>query len=198
MAISMEEIGKCDVSPIIQLIKELRVYKRWNVVERRMAPKVRFLLLLCAWQCKTIIEAYRRMCENEGWRLLGFEECPNYELLREFVNERIGQENMRKVFDTILYDFIFNCKKKGIEIGVRTAEDATDIYSLKHDKEADYSPYYEHYGYKLDVVHDLNYESIPLSYKVMGINEYEQYLRKILAKIQKLMPVCKAPDTSFL
>lgn len=173
MAISLEEVGKCDVSPIIQLIKQLGTYKRWNVVERRLAPKVRFLLLFCLFQCKTIIEAYRRMCENEGWRLLGFRECPNYELLREFINERIGQDNLRKVFDTILYDFIFRCRKEGIEIGVRTGEDATDIYSLKHDKEAEYSPYYRHYGYKLDVVHDLNYESIPLSYRVMGINEYE-------------------------
>jgi hypothetical protein len=35
--------------------------------------------------------------------------------------------------------------------------DATDTNSLKHDKEAKYSGYYKHAGYKVDVVHDLEF-----------------------------------------
>jgi len=47
--------------------------------------------------------------------------------------------------------------------------DSTDTNSLKFDEEAKYSGYYKHAGYKDDVVHDLDDQTLPLHYTPMEL-----------------------------
>lgn len=116
------------------------------------------------------MSAYRSMCVDDGWRKLCFERKPAYELLREFINERIGSENLHPLFDAIIREVAGHCGQSGHPVGRRVDGDATDRQSLKHDKEAEYSGYYKHCGYKVDVAHDMDDPSLVLEYTIMSIN----------------------------
>jgi len=59
--------------------------------------------------------------------------CQN-ELLREFVNERLGIDRFPKFFDALLSEVKILAQKK-IELGKRNGQDASDEPSLKHDPE---------------------------------------------------------------
>jgi hypothetical protein len=100
---------------------------------------------------------------------LGFSKGkPTYELLREFIYERISVDRFEEVFNVILQELIRLLKNKRITLGKRVFQDATDIQSLKHDPNALYSGYYKHSGFKLDVTLDADYD-IPLCYTPMEI-----------------------------
>ena len=86
------------------------------------------------------------MCADDGWSRLGFTGKPTYELLREFVNERIGDDRFRLLFDTLLVELCRLEKTPGVSIGRRVGNDGTDGHSLKHDSEAKYSGYCKHNG----------------------------------------------------
>ena len=117
---------------------------------------------------KNLRSAYNSLTEKE-YILLGFTEGkPTYELLREFIYERISIERFPRVFKQILLELIFLLKKKNISLGKSVFQDATDIRCLKHDPEAKYSGYYKHSGYKLDVTLDAEHD-IPLYYSTMEI-----------------------------
>ena len=107
---------------------------------------------------------------STGWSRLGFTVRPTYELLREFINERIGSENLHPLFGAIIREAAGHCGQSGHPVGRRVGEDATDKQSLKHDKEAEYSGYYKHCGYKVDVAHDMDDPSLVLEYTTMSIN----------------------------
>jgi len=74
--------------------------------------------------------------------MLGFDKKPTYEMVREFMNERIGVERFPELFRLVITIIREDAEKRGIQIGERIAEDATDIRALKHDNEAKYSGYY--------------------------------------------------------
>lgn len=59
------------------------------------------------------MSAYRSMCVDDGWRKLCFERKPAYELLREFINERIGSENLHPLFDAIIREVAGHCGQSG-------------------------------------------------------------------------------------
>lgn len=63
-------------------------------------------------------------------------------------------------------------KKKGLQLGKHTFEDATPVRSLKDDPDAKYSGYYKHSGYKVDTTIDAT-AGIPLDYKPMEITANE-------------------------
>ena len=148
-------------------------YKNFDVVKNRLAPRIRFFAYLCLSSASTIMEAYRRMISMGFWRDFGFKKPPTYELLREFIYEKIGVARFRDFFVFLLKEITRTGETLGIQIGERIAEDATDTYCLKCDPEAEYSGYYQHYGYKVDIVQDLEHPHLPLWYRVMGINENE-------------------------
>lgn len=148
-------------------------YNNFAVVEDRLDPRIKFVAALCMGKYETIEDGYREMIADEYWLLLGFPEQPTYELLREFTNERIGVERFHEFFDFLLVELARQAELHGVHLGRRVGQDATDTNSLKHDKEAKYSGYYKHAGYKVDVGHDLDDKTVPLDYKPMDITDDE-------------------------
>lgn len=85
---------------------------------------------------KNLRQAYNSLTEKE-YKLLGFTAGkPTYELLREFIYERIDVEYFPEVFKQILQELVFLLHRKNISLGRHVFQDATDIRSLKHDPEA--------------------------------------------------------------
>jgi hypothetical protein len=157
------------------LIEFFRIgsYKRFWIVEGRLVPRIKFVAAICMGKFETVEDAYRAMIANGYWRLLGFSAPPNYELLREFVYERISVDRFLEFFDFLLIELTRQAELQGVKLGRKVGQDATDTNSLKYDIEAKYSGYYHHEGYKVDVTHDLNDPTIPLDYKPMEITEDE-------------------------
>jgi len=148
-------------------------YVLFDIVEGRLDSRIKFTAAMCMGKYETPMDAYRVMISEGYWRMLSFSDEPTYELLREFVYERIGINRLQNFFDAIVIELIHQCKQSRIYLGTRTGEDATDTTSLKHDNEAVYSGYYKHKGYKMDVVHDLNDRTVPLDYLPMGLTDTE-------------------------
>jgi hypothetical protein len=121
---------------------------------------------------KNLWHAYHSLSEN-GFIKLGFEGKPNYELLREFVYERIGVERFPLVLKWIVKELRFLLEEKRIPLGRKTFQDTTPVRSLKDDKESKYSGFYKHAGYKLDYTIDADLE-IPLHYVPMEITACER------------------------
>ena len=155
---------------VVGFIREHGNYRDFQTVEGRLPPRVRFFAFYAILRAEDITYAYRFMCVDEGWRKFGFESKPTYELLREFINERIGTDMLHALFDTIIREVAGQCERSGHSVGRRVGEDATDKQSLKHDREAEYSGYYKHSGYKVDVAHDMDDPSLVLEYTPMSIN----------------------------
>ena len=137
------------------------VYPRYDQIKQRLPPRVRFLAYFTLSRTTSLKKAYRRL-EPEDFYRMGFDTVPNYELLRVFVYEKIGRDNLKRIFDLIVKQVKYLLVPHDIKLGNRIGEDATDVRALKHDKEADYSGYYKEYGYKIDIVHDLDQETLPI------------------------------------
>ena len=152
--------------PLLEILKPSYPYYRY--IKKRFEPRMRFFAYMLLSKAKNLRSAYNSLTEEE-YILLGFTNGkPTYELLREFIYERISIEEFPRVFKQILLELIFLLKKKQISLGKSVFQDATDIRSLKHDPEAKYSGYYKHSGYKLDVTLDAE-NDIPLCYTPMEI-----------------------------
>ncbi len=145
-------------------------YSRFNTVRDRLVPRMRFTAFMCMSGRRNIRDAYNAVVSDNGWKRLGFHEKPVYGTLREFINERIGDSRLHELFHAIVTECVRMASSMGMEIGRRTGEDATDVHSLKFDDEAEYSGYYRHNGYKVDIVHDLDDPSLVLDYTPMGIS----------------------------
>ncbi len=158
-----------DADDLLETIKD--AYPYFDFIKKRFDPRMKFVGYLCLARARSIKSAYDSLTDAD-WRKLGFEEKPSYEILREFTNERIGAERLPKLFNRILENAVFIGKRKGLEIGKRTMEDATDVPALKHDPESEYSGYYKEWGRKVDITLDADYQ-IPLDYCPIGINEDE-------------------------
>jgi len=147
-------------------------YPYFKYIKQRFEPRIRFFAYMLLSRKKNLRQAHQSLTEEE-YVLLGFNRGkPTYELLREFIYERIGVERFQEVFKQILQELVFLLRKKNISLGKSVFQDATDIRSLKHDPEAKYSGYYKHSGYKLDVTLDAKYD-IPLCYTTMEITSDE-------------------------
>lgn len=160
-----------DPKPLREFFKPS--YKNFSIVEDRLDPRIRFLAAICLSRASTLMDAYRKMISGELYKALGFPEIPTYELLREFVNERVGVERLPEFFDSVLMEIARQAGSYDIVVGRRVGQDATDTHSLKHDPEATYSGYYKHCGYKADVTHDLDDPTIPLHYTPMALKADE-------------------------
>ena len=156
--------------PLLEVLK--LCYPYYPYIKHRFEPRIRFFAYMLLSRKKNLYQAYHSLtCEE--YRKLGFiRGKPTYELLREFIYERISVDCFQEVFKVILQELIRLLKKKQITLGKRVFQDATDIHSLKHDPEAAYSGYYKHSGYKLDVTLDADHD-IPLCYTPMQITDDE-------------------------
>ena len=154
-----------DPKPITEVLKPS--YPYFEFIKERLPCRMRFFAYFTMSKNKNVWQAYHSLSEEE-YNLLGFKEKPTYEMVREFIYERIGIEQFIVLFQWVVEHVIFYLKQKNIPVGKETFQDATDKQSLKHDPEAMYSGYYKHSGYKMDTTIDANL-LIPLSYIPMGI-----------------------------
>jgi hypothetical protein len=148
-----------DPTPLMKVVK--KTYPYYDYICGRIPPRIRFFVYYVLSRSSTVLHAYRSL-DEKGFKALVFNDVPTYELLREFIYERIGIEKLQQMFDAIIYEIV--SEKRGILLGRRCAEDATDIRNLKFDKDVKYNGYYKEYGYKLDVVIDHDNETLPLHY----------------------------------
>ena len=158
-----------DPTPLLDILKAR--YPYFDMIKERFLPRFRFLAYLTISKKRNLRQAYLSLTESE-FQELGFDNIPTYELLREFLYERIGVEEFPFVFQWIVKELVFLLKKKDILIGTRTFQDATDVRALKHDNDAKYSGYYKESGYKLDATVDAEQE-VPLHYIPMEITADE-------------------------
>jgi len=156
--------------PLLEVLKPSYPYYRF--IKQRFEPRVRFFAYMLLSRKKNLRQAYNSLTEKE-YKSLGFTRSkPTYELLREFIYERIGIKCFPEVFKKILRELVVLLRKKNIHLGKHVFQDATDIRSLKHDPEAEYSGYYKHSGYKLDVTLDAEHD-VPLCYIPISLTEDE-------------------------
>jgi hypothetical protein len=158
-----------DPTPLLDILKTR--YPYFDMIKDRFLPRFRFFAYLTISKKRNLRQAYLSLTESDFLKL-GFDNIPNYELLREFLYERLGVEGFPFVFHWIVKEIVFLLKKKDILVGTRTFQDATDVRALKHDSDAKYSGYYKESGYKLDVTIDAELE-IPLHYLPMKITADE-------------------------
>lgn len=156
--------------PLLDILKPS--YPYYKYIKQRFEPRIRFFAYMLISRRKNLRNVYNSLTEKE-YQKLGFTEGkPTYELLREFIYERIGLRRFPEFFKQIILELAFLLKRKNISLGKHVFQDATDIHSLKHDPEAKYSGYYKHSGYKLDVTLDAETD-IPLCYTPMEITSDE-------------------------
>lgn len=158
-----------DPTPLLDILKAR--YPYFDIIKERLMPRFRFLAYLTISKKRNLRQAYLSLTESE-FQELGFSSIPTYELLREFIYERISVEDFPFVFQWIVKELVFLLKKKDILLGKQVFQDATDVRALKHDKDAKYSGYYKESGYKLDATVDAESE-IPLHYIPMEITSDE-------------------------
>jgi len=167
------EFAAClNVEPLLPFFDNPAIYKDFKKIAPRLPPRIRFFIYYLLSRQTSILAAYREFSEEDA-KMLGFDKKPTYEMVREFMNERIGVERFPELFRLVITTIREEAEKRGIQIGERIAEDATDIRALKHDKEAKYSGYYKEFGYKSDVVHDLEHQDLVLYYRPMEITADE-------------------------
>jgi hypothetical protein len=151
-------------------------------VRKGLAARLRFFAYFVLTGETHLTKAYRRLSEDD-WQALGFGMKPTYEIVREFVYERIRRERFEAIFERAIDEVRAHLHGEGVVLGQRTSQDATDLPSLKHDQDADYSGYYKEYGYKGDVVLDLDHMML-LHYTLTGINESEE--RRLIEAMEHL------------
>lgn len=154
---------------ILDILKP--AYPYFKYIRPRLKPRMRFFAYFMVSRRKNAWQAYHSLSEEEYMKL-GFPETPTYEVLREFCYERIGIEQFPIVLSWVVKETDFLMKKKGLQLGKETFQDATAVRSLKDDSEAKYSGYYKHNGYKMDYTIDAN-RGVPLDYVPMEITEDE-------------------------
>jgi len=155
--------------PLVEVLKTS--YPYFNYIKNRFEPRIRFFAYFMISRKKNLWQAYQSLTEEE-YIMLGFKGKPTYELLREFVYERIEISRFPEFFKQVVKELVFLLRRKNIHIGEHVFQDATDIRALKHDPDAKYSGYYKHSGYKLDVTLDAEYD-IPLCYVPMELTDDE-------------------------
>jgi len=168
--VSAVEIARwLNPEPLLDVLKPS--YPYFDFIRERLGPRLRLLAYFTLCKRKNLWQAYHSL-DEDGCLKLGFRRKPTYELVREFVNERLGVDRFPLLMDWIVRELKVHLEKNDSVLGERVFEDATDIRSLKHDPEAMYSGYYGHAGYKVDITLDAS-RAVPLMYIPLGITDDE-------------------------
>jgi hypothetical protein len=118
-----------DVEPLLAPFEAC--YQRFEVVKPRLAPRIRCAALLKLKRFRSVREGYFYLKNHpEAWKQLGFEELPTYELLREFLNEKLP-EVLGKLNDGVLVEASKKANKLGKQIFEDVSEDAVDLKARK-------------------------------------------------------------------
>jgi hypothetical protein len=166
-----EFLSHLDVRSFLKVFE--RIYPRFRIIEQRLSPRLKFALFLAGKGCGRVTEGHRLLKDERTRRNLGFKEEPTYEVLREFINEKLPLV-MDELCMVVLVELKRELERNGLPAFKHLANDATDLRARKTDKEAEFSGYYKEYGYKEDIVLDMdNY--IPARWTNTGINYCEGY-----------------------
>jgi hypothetical protein len=157
-----------------QILAPLRAcYQRFGVVRPRLAPRLKFVVFWKLKRFRSIREGHAYLRDHpDACKKLGFKKLPTYELLREFLNERLPGI-LGALNDEVLVGADRELREHtGQRPFKEVSQDAADLKARKTDEEAEWSEYYKEYGYKADLVVGLGTGMIATPV-FLGINEHE-------------------------
>jgi hypothetical protein len=170
-----EFLHHLDIEFLVSMIR--RRYKREPTY--RIEAMVRSMMYMAIKKIKYYTELKNDLKSHPDVAgYLGFKrkngeyQIPNNRTFWHFDNVRLKNSGMDELFSALRNEAVRVASTLGIELGKGTVEDATPIKSLPNDKEPEYNGHYKMKGYKLDITADID-ERVPLSKKVIGINEDE-------------------------
>jgi hypothetical protein len=100
-------------------------------------------------------------------RDLGFgDKIPSYQALCHFLNTRLGEKGVRKIFDAFLQIVKRELAKRMIKLGKEIGLDASPIEAPKTDKEAEYNGHYKVHGYSWHNLRCMRTD-LPLDYQIL-------------------------------
>jgi hypothetical protein len=143
------------------------------VVRPRLAPRLKFVVFWKLKRFRSIREGHAYLRDHpRACKKLGFKKLPTYELLREFLNERLP-----RILGILNDDVLVEADRElqehaGQRLFEEVSQDAVDLKARKTDEEAEWSEYYKEHGYKADLAVGLKTGMIATPV-FLGINEHE-------------------------
>jgi hypothetical protein len=118
-----------------------------------LAPRFKFAVFWKLKRFRSIREGHAYLRDHpDACMKLGFKKLPTYELLREFLNERLPRL-LGILNDEVLVEADRKLQEHAEQrLFEEVSQDAVDLKARKTDEEAEWSEYYKEYGYKADLV----------------------------------------------
>ena len=157
-----------------QILAPLKAcYQRFGVVRPRLASRLKFAAFWKLKRFRSIREGHAYLRDHpDACKKLGFKKLPTYELLREFLNERLPGI-LGILNDEVLVEADRELQEHtGQRLFEEVSQDAVDLKARKTDEGAEWSEYYKEYGYKADLAVGLKMGMIATPV-FLGINEHE-------------------------
>jgi hypothetical protein len=138
-----------------------------------LAPRFKFAAFCKLKRFRSIREGHTYLRDHsDACKKLGFKKLPTYELLREFLNERLPGL-LGALNDEVLVEADKELQEHTEQrLFEEVSQDAVDLKARKTDEEAEWSEYYKEYGYKADLVVGLG-TGMTATPMFLGINEHE-------------------------
>lgn len=187
---------------LIDLSREAKIIlNSYKKPEKHFMYPVEAMLRLLFFQRLSRIKFYTtleaKIRDEEVAKDLGFVEkegevlTPAERSINRFVNERLGNENLRRIQKSFIERLQSALAEKGIKLGRRISIDSTPLPTLKNDECGKYNAYYfQKYNIgKMVKIHfacDVD-TNIPLELIVTDANAYDgHYLIPMLEKLREL------------
>lgn len=103
--------------------------------------------------------------------VLGYNDIPSYQQLYHFITYRINSKGTKEIFDSLLYQVLYECENKNIHVGREIIIDSSP-FEKKNNKDATYNVHYDKKGYKWHNVRCVK-TGIPLDYCVSTLTDYD-------------------------
>jgi Xaa-Pro aminopeptidase len=118
-----------------------------------LAPRFKFAAFCKLKRFRSIREGHAYLRDHpDACMKFGFKKLPTYELLREFLNERLPRI-LGILNDEVLVEADKELQEHAEQrLFEEVSQDAVDLKARKTDEEAGWSEYYKEYGYKADLV----------------------------------------------
>ena len=173
------------VDPVLK-----QLFPRFDRIKQELYARVRLVMFQkLRPDLQKVSEAYRPVqADAEIAKNLGFnpKKLPVYETIRHFINDLLDDETVEFIHYMQVKEIECHLNRYGEKLGEKTLEDATVITAKRGDPEAEYSGYYEDWGWKKDMLLDQKHK-VFLAFQNLGINEDEG--KALLCNLEKLREI---------
>ncbi|HIE22835.1 MAG TPA: transposase, partial [Candidatus Korarchaeota archaeon] len=122
------------------------VLSAYRDIKKHFAYPVEAMLRLLFYQRLARIKHYTtleaKLKQNSIAKNLGFEEVPKRRTINRFVNERLGNENLRRIQKSFIERLKRKLTEERIKLGRGISIDSTPLPTLKNDECGKYNAYY--------------------------------------------------------